>query len=560
MLLSLLVVACTAPSLPTTADSGVLQPEPQAGLVEGGALTCADPDARQLEGPTQLADLGPDWATQQPTVLPSSEVPVPGAGLVVEDLTGDGLLDVFLPAYTPCQLYVGQPDGTLAAESDARLPDPHQDCNAYGASAADADQDGDLDLFVARDGAPDLLWFNDGSGHFAPSITGSGLTPHWCGSRSGTWGDPDGDGDLDLFVARHHPIFGADDPTACERSDPLPGRNIRPGDTNALYRNEGDGTFVDISATLSDSALLGYSFVAEWVDLDEDGRQDLYIINDFGDRAEPNVFLRGDGAGGLSAPHTPNGLDLAAHGMGVAVGDINDDGHPDLAISDLRTLHLLVSDSAGSWYDAATSLGLQPAAGREQVGSWAMDWVDLDHDIDLDLLVAFGPTEQLVDSTMDISDQPDGAYLRMPDGRFIDHGEAWGLNQVGDGRGLVSVDWNGDGWMDVLKVDYRSGPARLYLQRCGAAAWVTVHLDDDRAAHPVGARVAVHLPDRTLTRWVRAPGSRLASSGPVALHFGLGDHDRIDGLTVTWADGDISEFGAIVTRQHLTVVRAEIAP
>jgi len=561
MILALLALACAGPApSPGAADTGPPLPplEPQVGLVEGGEQVCADPDARATLGPMETLDLGPAWAAQWPDTLPNSDRPQPSAGVVIDDLTGDGRLDVFLPAFTPCQLYVGLPDGTLANESLARLPNAAADCEAWGASAVDADADGDLDLFVARNGAPDRLWFNDGAGRFAPSAASIGLTPHLCGSRSGTWGDPDGDGDLDLFVARHHPVRGAD--TAdCERGEPLPGREIRPGDANALYLNAGDGTFTDVTARLGDAGTYGYSFVGAWLDLDEDGHQDLYVINDYGTRAESNLLLLGDGGGGLTRADPSTGLDLRADAMGVAVADVNDDGHPDLAVSDLWALHLLMSDGDGAWYDAARSVGLAPDPDLSQNAAWAVEWVDLDHDLDLDLLASYGPTEQLIAAGRAEARQPDALFIQQSDGRFEDHAPEWGLDQKTVGRALLALDFDRDGWLDVVKTDYRGGPVEILRSRCGAEAWVTVRLDAaPRAVHAVGARVEVHLPDRTLTRWMPAPGSQLASSAPPELHFGLGDHDRVDGMTVTWPDGRVDRFGPIGTRQHLTVVRAAL--
>ena len=561
MLAALLALACTSPApAPVGADSGTDLPplEPQTGLVEGGPQTCADPDARARLGPTELLDLGPAWSAQWPDVLPNSDRPQPGAGVVIDDLTGDGLLDVFLPAFTPCQLYVGQTDGTLANESLERLPNAAVDCEAWGASAADADADGDLDLFVARNGAPDRLWFNDGAGHFAASVTSIGLTPHSCGSRSGTWGDPDGDGDLDLFVSRHHPVRGADT-SDCLRGEPLPGREIRPGDANALYLNNGDGSFTDVTARLGESGTYGYSFVGAWHDFDQDGHQDLYVVNDYGTRAEPNVLLLGDGGGGLTRGPPATGLELRGDAMGASVGDVNNDGHPDLAVSDLWSIHLLLSDGAGAWYDAATSLGLTPDNSRSQNASWGVEWVDIDHDLDLDLLATYGPTEQLIGAGGEAGRQPDALFLQQADGRFEDHAPAWGLDQKTVGRALLALDFDRDGWLDVVKTDYRGGPVEIYRSRCGVEAWVTVRLDAaPQAVHATGARVEVHLADRTLTRWMPAPGSQLASSAPSEVHFGLGDHDRIDGMTITWPDGRVHHFGPIATRQHLRVVRAEL--
>ena len=515
--------------------------------------TCADPGARVTKGPLYAADLGADWTAQTPLVLPSGAVES-GAGLVVADLTGDGRLDVFLPNYSPCQLFVGQPNGLLIDESKARLPTWDEDCEAWGASAVDADNDGDMDLFVARNGFSDRLWLNDGNGVFAADPAGVGLSPHRCGSRGGSWGDFDADGDLDLFVPRHHVVVGAS-AEGCPDRDPLPDRDIPPGDRNSLYENLGDGTFRDITERLPQGGVDGYAFLGGWLDADGDGHLDLYVINDYGGRAEPNQLLLGDGLGGFTPADDALGLHLAIDGMGLGIGDVNRDGAPDLAVSDTDHLHLMLSDGAGGWYDAARALGLIQDIELPQRASWAIDLADMDNDGDLDVMTVFGPTEgPLASGASAVLSQPDAVFLQGEDGTFTDRAAAWGLDQTSVGRGQVLVDYNGDGWLDVFKTDYRLGRARAWMSRCGDAAWLRIRLHGaPPLTHAWGARVDVLAGGQTHTRWLTPTSTGLASAGPEELHFGLGDLDVVEGMVVTWPDGSTSTFEPFEARQVLDV-------
>lgn len=558
----LLAVACTGLEAPPTApcaDSAEPEPfssEPQPGLSEQGVLTCADPSARDALGPIYEADLGPDWAAQVPL---TGVDPEPGAGLVVEDFTGDGVLDVFVTGYTPCQLFVGDGRGGLVDESDPRLPAPALNCQTYGASAADFDQDGDLDLFLAKNGAADRLWVNDGDGHFFLRSGGVGLTPHACGSRNGSWGDMDGDGDLDLFVGRHHVVHGASS-DGCPVLPPLPGRAIRAGDANSLYENLGDGTFADVTDRLGDMATYGYTFQGGWVDLNGDGNLDLYVINDYGSSSEPCFPLLGDGTGHFTPASEDTGLYLRIDGMALSVADVNLDGLPDLAITDIDRLHLLLSDGMGGWFDAAASYGIAPSGLLGQRASWGVELADLDNDADLDFVTVYGPTEGLLLDEDTTPEQPDALFLQGDDGRFEDVAGPWGWADTGVGRGLVVVDYNRDGWLDLFKMNYRRGPAQAYLSRCGSAHWLSVRLEGTTGVHPWGAKVEVDVGEETHTRWLMPTGSSMASSGPPDLHFGLGPADHVDAMRVTWADGTVSAFSAFATSQFVTVSYEDSAP
>lgn len=551
------VVACTAAPSPqgSPADTAGSPPrsfEPQVGLSEHGVQQCLAPEQRERLGPLRRADLGPDW--QAPPTL-AGEAFASGAGLVVEDFDKDGVLDVFVTGgASPCLLFMGTGSGSLRDETATRTPAPGRACSAYGASAADADGDGYLDLFLAKNGEADRLWFNDGNGHFSLREGGVGFVPHRCGSRGGSWGDMDGDGDLDLFVSRHHVVWGVED--GCPEVPPLPDRSIPGGDANSLYENLGNGTFRDVSERLGASGRHGYTFQGGWVDLDGDGNLDLFQVNDYGNVSEPCLPLLGDGRGHFTPADPARGLTLYADAMGLGVADLNGDGSPDLAITDIDRLHLMLSDGDGGWYDAAAALGLAPRASANQRASWGGELVDLDNDGDLDFAAAYGPTEGFLIDEDTTPEQPDALFLQDAGGRFVDVGVDWGWADTGVGRGLVVADLDRDGWLDLLKTDYRNSTPTAHLARCGTAAWLGVRLVGTPVVHPWGSRVEVEAGGQTHTRWLVPTSTSLASSGPSEVHLGLGDLEQVDAMRVFWTDGAVSSFGPFLARQYVTVDRA----
>ena len=210
--------------------------------------------------------------------------------------------------------------------------------HANGAGWGDYDNDGDLDLFVANYGNS-VLFRNDGNGSFTDVTSRAGVGDPDRRSRTTgiTWGDYDRDGYLDLLVVRHL------DDTDFNMRPPLdfPGA-VRP---LALYHNNRDGTFTDVTALLADadgypSNVKGAGFKPSFLDYDNDGDPDIYVVNDFGEENYPNVLWRNDGpdeAGGwtFTDVSSASGTDAAILGMGMAIGDYDSDGDLDLYITDI---------------------------------------------------------------------------------------------------------------------------------------------------------------------------------------------------------------------------------
>jgi hypothetical protein len=524
-----------------------------------GVKTCESPTTGPLL--TQITDPA-RWPVGDPATW-SREAPWRSAeGIAVADFTGDGVIDVFRPTFGADQLLVGSldPGGYRLQPAPEGWRGDEIDADSEGATPADVDGDGDLDLLLTRWDHPDVLWLNDGAGRFAASSAlTDALGDHLVATLGGSFGDADSDGDLDLLLLA----------TGAGPTGPPPwhdATDFEPAEPNALLVNDGQGGFSE--GDLPDFELEPYSCCAAWVDLDGDHDQDAFVVNDFGPQVVPNFVLEqtpdGLRAGGGLGSDLGAGLDIPMYGMGLSVGDLNDDLQPDFVTADWGRVWLSLSDGDGGWYDTTRAAGLEPAH-PDSVVAWGPRLLDVDNDGDLDLWQSYGylGVEEAADETFEQAGlpnprlQPDALYLQGDDGTFTDQGAAWGLDADTMGRGGVWTDLNRDGVLDLVAQQI-DGPPRLHLSRCSAASWVTVALRQD-GPNPfaVGARVLVESGDWRGMRWVLAGAHTVSSGGPPEVHLGLGDRDTIDRLTVVWPDATMSVIEDLDVNQHLEIARAE---
>ncbi len=412
-----------------------------------------------------------------------------------------------------------------------------------GVASGDYDNDGDPDVYLTNYGA-NRLYRND-RGRFTDvtRTAGAGLDdPRW--STSASFTDYDADGDLDLFVV-NYVYFSIPDNKVC--SDPTGRRDFcgplrfRPA-PDRLFRNNGDGTFTDVSEHAGITAALGAGLGVVGADLDGDGRQDFYVAND----ATANHFWRNKGDGTFAEAALFAGLAFNAEGepegsMGIAVGDPDEDGDLDLFVTNITAeSHAFYENLGGGRFEdrrLRTGLGILT---RPYTG-FGTGWFDADNDGRLDLFVANGTVTILEALRGDpFPFRQKNQLLRNRGGRFEDaSGEAGGvfaLEEVSRGTAFGDVDNDGD--VDLL-VTNNNGPARLLLNDgAPAGSGFSVRLQGvDDNAQGLGARVGVVGKDgRVRWRVAHTDGSYLSSSDP-RVHFGGVRADEPITLIVEWPRG-----------------------
>ncbi len=526
-------------TLACTGEPGEKTGEPTVEL--GEERRCSSPATSMALRELTLPDLHDASAQNMP-------IQYGGGGAAVADFNSDDVLDIFLPNAGEDQLYFGSTSGNFVEQPGVW---PTKEDSSVGAVPVDIDADGDLDIFVTNMRGSNRLLQNDG-GVFADITAEAGVGGGDYDSIAASFADMDLDGDLDLFVANHR-----------DEADLGPGLlegSLLPGHPSELYRNNGDGTFADISDQLpADLQEYGYPFMGVWQDFDGDLYPELYIINDFGAIAVPNQLLHNES--GQLVPWENPGLNISMFAMGAAVGDYNGDGLADLVLSDWGRMFLFEDAGDGTFYDAGQAAGLSIGPGRAQ--SWGVELADMDNDGDLDLPVAFGPLimppeyEQLYEEELALSNphnQPDALFLQE-NGQLSDQGSAWGLAQTGNSRGFVLVDINRDGRLDMLK-RYVDQPASLHLSDCTEARWLELELrQSGKNPRAVGAEVVIEAGGSTQHRWLHAGGTGFAVGHPPELHFGLGDVQTVDRLTVRWPDGGESIVEDVPTNHLIKLNR-----
>lgn len=533
---------------------GACAEEPPSDAALDDSATPVSP-VRSEAFPDCAAD-APSWTTTWLPSEPMDEHRFAGGGIAVEDMDGDGVYDLLLADRGGPRVLLG-PDFAEAMDT----PTPGGPLDAFtGIAVADVEGDGDVDVWWVRFGAPDVFWRNDG-GTLTEESTGLHGGDHH--GQSAAWADLDGDGWLDLMVAGHGAV-GVD------------GEQVHidgPGDPTRLLRGTAKGLAPWPSGDPTGPFADAYSFVISPVDLDDDGRADLFAANDY-PAWLPQQTLWNE-LDGFRLDDGASGLQPVAAGMGLGLGDVDHDGAVDLLLPVWDRV-LFLESSAGGWVESAQARGLRLAPRADRGGAW-VGWggelVDLDVDGTVDALVAFGHLDTLAAVTFGGADASNAQRQGLRTWRGLADGEGavegferveLGLDtgfgtageRLGAHRGLVAADLNRDGVLDVLAPDL-SGDVVWHSSSCTTRPSLTVALEQpgpNREA--VGATVQAKGADGRVLAWgtVRRGGTGLLSSGPAVVHLGLPGDAPVD-LVVRWPDGEEHSYEGLPVRHHHRIQR-----
>ena len=539
-----------------------------------------------------------------------------GAGVAIADYDNDGLKDIYLTGTDiDNRLYrnLGDfkfEDVTYEAKVDGRIGD--KNIYASGASFADIDNDGDLDLYVCNMGAPNILYINknDGTFHEQTLHRGAGYSG---ASKQAAFCDYDRDGDLDFYLATYQDVLlpgyeAVEDINGKlkvregyeEYSAIINNRDTKAGEKDFLFQNNGDGTFTKVNTEVG---IDGWdaNLACVWFDYDNDGWQDIYVSSDF---KQPDHLYRNNHDGTFTDVLKDTVRKTPWFAMGVDAADLNNDGHLDLMVGDMADPDhygqkvnmgdmgesgwflvwgaprqfmqncLFINSGDGRMMDHAAITGL-----AKTDWTWAVRMVDLDNDGSLDVYVTNGHARDNMNGDLFVryreaqargmtAEENDAMFAKVPVRKdtnmvfrnkggleFEPKGTAWGLAHEGVSHGASFADLDGDGDLDAIVNNYYE-QASIYRNDSTQGARMLVQLRSKSGNFfGVGSKVEVWQ-NGAYQRRDLIPTRGYLGSDPMELHFGFANDSKIEKLKVTWPDGTSQEFSDLDVNHVYRVIEA----
>jgi hypothetical protein len=492
-----------------------------------------------------------------------------GSGAAFLDYDGDGYQDLYLvnsaplPGFTAStadptnRLYRNDGDGTFTDVTAAAGVGGDRGYG-MGVCAGDYDNDGHVDLYVTNFG-PNVLYHNDGDGTFTDVTAAARVGDPRLGS-SAAFADWDADGDLDLYVA-NYAKFSTDDNRTCYQGgiqvycDPA----HYEGESGVFYRNEGDGTFTDVTREVGGYNESGRQLGVVFADYDNDGYVDLYVAND----GTPNFLFHNEGHGTFREVGMLAGVALSENGrpeagMGTDFGDYDRDGDLDIIVGNFQwePSRLYRNEGNGFFSDASFAAGLgEPTL---SVLTFGTDFFDFDNDGDLDVYMANGHVNdrvQMFDKAVSFP-QRDQLFRNEGNGTFTDVTEQSGpgMELVMVSRGTACADYDNDGDVDLFVSNNNQRGVLLRNDGGNQKHWITIRTVGTVSNRDgIGARIRVSAGDLVQIEEVRS-GSSYLSQNDLRVHFGLGDRIQVDRIEIRWPSG-IEQILTNVTADQILVVK-----
>ena len=434
-------------------------------------------------------------------------------------------------------------------------------CFAMGGAVGDYNNDGWPDLYVTCLGG-NILYRNNGDGTFTDVTAKAGVADgRW--STGAAFGDYDGDGFVDLFHLDDMPGFGSAPFCKYRGIDVQCGPRGLRGAGDALFHNNGDGTFTDVSKAAGVSDPSGYyGLGVVWADFNNTGRPDIYVAND----STPKFLYKNLGDGKFKDIGLESGTAVSDDGseqasMGIAIGDYNHTGRPSLYVTNFSDENDLLYRNEGDWNFREVSYPAGVALPSLPYVKWGTAFVDVDNDGWLDLIAVNGHVYPQVDAL------PSGAGYREPkllnlnqrDGTFCDASDQAGkaLTERRVSRGLAVGDLFNDGNMDAVVGDIDGAPMLLRNRGIPGRHWVSFELQGTKSNRlALNARIAIVSGGLTQTDEVHSGGSYL-SQNDLRIHFGLGTATKIDKVEVRWPSGKTETLTNLAADHFYSVVEGE---
>jgi hypothetical protein len=489
-----------------------------------------------------------------------------GGGGLFFDYDNDGWLDIYLvnsgasdffTPKTPLKnaLYRNNHDGTFADVTDRA--GVAGGTFGMGAAAADYDGDGRTDLYVTAYGR-NILYRNNGDGTFADVTDKAGVAaPGW--STQATFFDYDGDGKLDLFVSSFVEYSGTGtifcgDNKVGRRYYCVP-RVFKPRPSH-LFRNNGNGTFADVSVQSGIAGSPGKSFGAVATDVNNDGLTDLFVAND----TMPNFLFVNKGKGkfeevGLMAQVAYSDAGSPRSGMGVDAADYDGDGWQDLFVAniDQELFSLYQNQKDLTFIDRPGEIG----QATRLLSGWGLKFFDYDDDGDPDLVLANGHPDDMVElQSLKVKYKEPLVMFENVEGRFQNVSAQSGAVFQKDfpARGLSVGDYDNDGDLDLLVINNGAAPVLLKNEGGNRNNWLGLELVATRSnPEAVGAVITWEAGGVRRSRLKTGGGSYLSSHDRREI-LGLGKAPKVDSVEIRWPGGRVDRLTNVTPNRYVKVV------
>jgi enediyne biosynthesis protein E4 len=481
-----------------------------------------------------------------------------GGGAAVLDFNQDGFEDVYITGgMRPDVLYRNNGDGTFTDVLNSSGISTGSFVT-QGVASADINKDGHRDLIITTitrkdttriiPRAENLLFISNGDGTFRNATKEFRIDRLMSFSTGASFGDINQDGFPDLFIGNYFQNYEG---SLKVINDATIVNSSQTSEPYLLINRE--GRYFSNATYDYDVKFKGFGFGGVFTDYDNDNDLDLYVNNDFGYKAKPNVLLQNNFPDeSFDDVSKDAAMDLKINAMGTAVGDYDNNGFMDYYVTNIRFNRFMVNNGKNVFEDKAKAVGMDFVS-----ISWGANFADFDNDTDLDLFVANGD--------LNPNDVPMADYFFINEnGRFREVAPQVGVNDYGIGRGSVVFDYDNDGDLDILVVNQKpvneypvESHCKLFRNESAKSNWIKVQLKGKGSdSNGIGSRVEVVAGKVRMIREIDGGSSHLSQSSTIA-HFGIGSAQSVDSVIIKWTNGEKQILLNAQSNQLLTVEEKE---